>query len=147
MIDAQEYLTSIQQAGQRIELKIQQVKSLREQLQSISGPLDKEQVSHTRNVAVMSDTIATIVDMEKEIDQQANELLNTKREALRLLDKTKAGSASILIKRFFENKSVQELGNILGLTRRQAQRKLTDAIREFQHVLDEEDKHIDQKAV
>ena len=95
----------------------------------------------------MSDTIATIVDMEKEIDQQANELLNTKREALRLLDKTKAGSASILIKRFFENKSVQELGNILGLTRRQAQRKLTDAILEFQHVLDEEDKHIDQKAV
>ena len=72
MIDAQEYLTSIQQAGQRIELKIQQVKSLREQLQSISAPLDKEQVSHTRNVAVMSDTIATIVDMEKEIDQQAN---------------------------------------------------------------------------
>ena len=74
--------------------------------------------------------------MQKEIDQQTTELMIKKREALRLLDQIKPASTDILIKRFFENKSVMELGKILFVTRRQAQRKLTDALMEFQIVLD-----------
>ena len=82
MIDAHSYLMSIQECQQRIDLKVQQVQDLRAQIESISAPLDKEQVSHTRNVAVMADTIATIVDMQKEIDQQTNDLMIAKRKAL-----------------------------------------------------------------
>lgn len=136
MINAQDYLLSIRACQQRIDLKIQQIQNLKNQLQNISSPWEQEQVSHTRNVAVMAGTIATIVDMQKEIDQQTTELMIKKREALRLLDQIKPASTDILIKRFFENKSVMELGKILFVTRRQAQRKLTDALMEFQIVLD-----------
>lgn len=138
MIDAHSYLMSIQECQQRIDLKVQQVQDLRAQIESISAPLDKEQVSHTRNVAVMADTIATIVDMQKEIDQQTNDLMIAKRKALRLLDLLKPESEVILIKRYFENKNVIELGKILFVTRRQAQRKLTEAIAAFQNILDQQ---------
>ena len=55
----------------------------------------------------MADTIATIVDMQKEIDQQTNDLMIAKRKALRLLDLLKPESEVILIKRYFENKNVE----------------------------------------
>jgi DNA-directed RNA polymerase specialized sigma subunit len=81
---------------------------------------------------------ATIVDMQKEIDQQTNDLMIAKRKALRLLDLLKPESEVILIKRYFENKNVIELGKILFVTRRQAQRKLTEAITAFQSILDQQ---------
>ena len=78
MIDAREYLHSIRLADSRIQLKIQQVQRLKDRLLSVSMPADKEQVSHTKNVEIMAETIAMIVDKQKEIDQENKEITKQK---------------------------------------------------------------------
>ena len=97
MTDAREYLMYLKKAEAIIELKVKQLQNLQDRLSCISAPLEKEQVSHTRNVAILADTIAMIVDMQKEIDRQTNEVVKRKREAYALMDRIKPESASILI--------------------------------------------------
>ena len=139
MIDAQVYLASIRAMGIRLQTKIQQVQRLRDSLRSITAALDQELVSHTKSVGAMADTIAMMIDIEKEADQQTSEYLKAKREALRLLERIKPESATILVERYFEGKTFIEIGKIIFVTERQAQRRCKEAIREFQRVLDEKD--------
>ena len=82
MIDAREYLESIKRDELRIGLKVKLIQNLHDQLCSISGSVPTEQVSHTRNVSAMADTVATIIDMQNEIDHQANEVVKRKHAVL-----------------------------------------------------------------
>ena len=135
MIKASDYLQSFRIAEQRIQLKILQVQRLREQLVSFSPLMDKEQVSHTKKVGVMAETVAAIIDLEKEIDHQMSELLKKKGEAYHLLDQIKPENAKVLLEHFFSGKTVDALSHEIHVCKRHAQRRLNDAILEFQAVL------------
>ena len=85
MTNAREYLKSFREEEAKISLKVRQLQTLRDQLTSISVSMDKEQVSHTKNVSVMSETIARIVDLEQEIRQMDERLTESKCEAYHYL--------------------------------------------------------------
>ncbi len=135
MINALDYLQSFRVAEQRIQLKIQQVQRLREQLINISAPVNQEQIVHTKNVGIMGDTVAAIIDIENEIDQQTSELFRKKKEAYHMLDQIKPDSAMLLIEHFFSGKTVDEMSREIHVCKRHAQRKLNNAILEFQSML------------
>ena len=137
MTDAREYLMYFKKAEAIIELKVKQLQNLQDRLSCISAPLEKEQVSHTRNVAILADTIAMVVDMQKEIDRQTNEVVKRKREAYSLMDRIKPESASILIDHYFNGMSLMTISKSIHLTKRTVQRKLNDAIIEFQGILND----------
>ena len=101
--------------------------------------MDKEQVSHTTNVSVMADTIAMVVDMQKEVDSRASELLKEKWKAMKLMEQIRPESSEILTARYFEGKTFPEIGHEMFVTERQAQRKEKEAIWEFQRVPDQND--------
>ena len=135
MIDAREYLNYFRISESKIELKIKQVQSLQNRLLSLSPALDQEHVSHTKNVAVMADTIAIITDIQRDIDQQTSEIFQRKREAYQLLDQISPENAEILIERYFDGKTVRAISQMIHVTKRQAQRRINEAIEEFQTVL------------
>ena len=83
----------------------------------------------------MAETIAMIVDMQKEIDQQTSAILQRKHEAYLLLDRIKPENAAILMDRFFDGKTILKISQAIHVTKRQAQRRLNEAIDEFQIVL------------
>ena len=83
----------------------------------------------------MADTVVLIIDMQKEIDLQTSVILEKKHEAYLLLDKIKPENAAILMDRFLEGKTVMSISQSMQVTKRQTQRKLKDAIEEFQIVL------------
>ena len=135
MIDAREYLNYFRIAESRIELKISQMQSLQDRLLSLSPTLDQEHVSHAKNVTVMADTIAIITDMQRDIDQQTSEIFQRKREAYQLLDHISPENAAILIERYFDGKTVRAISQMIYVTKRQAQRRINEAIEELQNVL------------
>ena len=136
MIDARQYLRSYRAKEARLQIKLEQIQSMKDRLLSTSAPMDREQVSHTTNVSVMADTIAMMVDMQKEADAQASALLRERWKAMKLMEEISPESAVILTDRYFEGKTYSEIGREVFITERQAQRKERDAIREFQRVLD-----------
>ena len=115
MTDAREYLRSFRLAESRIQLKTRQVKDLQDRLLCISAPMDKEMVSHTPNVGVMADTIAMIIDLQNEIDQQAAEIVNQKRELFRMLDQIDPEYATLLTEHYLDGMSFVEIGRIHGM--------------------------------
>ncbi len=135
MIDAREYLNYFRIAETRIILKIKQIKSLQGHLLALSPSLAQEHVSHTKNVTIMADTIAIITDIQRDIDQQTSEIFQRKREAFQLLDQISPENAAILIERYFDGKTVQAICQIIHVTKRQAQRRINEAIEELQGVL------------
>ena len=137
MIDARTYLESFRPAESRLQLKIRQLNGIRERVLSITAPLGKELVSHTPNVGIMADTVAMIIDMENEVEKQVSDIMQRKREAYLLLDQMKPKSAQMLMDYYFEGKSLSEIGSSLHIVKRHAQRKLNEAIEEFQAVLDQ----------
>lgn len=135
MINARKYLESFRTDESRIELKLKQMQNLQDRLCSISTFTVNEQVSHTRNVSVMADTMATIIDMQKEIDQQTSEIVRRKQEAYLLLDQIKPENAAILIDYYFEKKTIDAIGHAIHVEKRQTYRKLSEAIAELQTIL------------
>lgn len=85
----------------------------------------------------MTDSIAMILDMEKEIDQETREFILVKKKALSLMNLIAPEHSEVLIQRFFEAKTFPEIGRILFVTERQAQRKLKEAVAEYQRVLND----------
>ena len=83
----------------------------------------------------MADTIAIITDIQRDIDQQTSEIFQRKREAYQLLDQISPENAAILIERYFDGKTVQVICQMIHVTKRQAQRRINEAIEEFQTVL------------
>ena len=136
MIDARQYLRSFRVKESKLQLKLEQIQRLRDRLLSTSAPMDKDQVNGTTNVSVMADTIATIVDLQKEADVQASEFLKEKWKAMELMEQIRPESSAVLIARYFEGKTYPEIGHEQFITERQAQRKEKTAIKEFQRVLD-----------
>lgn len=135
MIDAKKYLESLQASEDKVRLKIQQLQVLKDKVLCITVPVDAELVSHTKNVGTMAETIAAMIDMQKEIDIQSCKLLEAKREAFHLLDQIRPESASIIINRFFVRLSIQEMSKMAYMSRRNTYRRLQEALSEFQHVL------------
>lgn len=109
MIDVRESLKSFRREEAKLALKVKQLQSLREWLTSFSVSTDKEQVSHTKNVSMMSKTIARIVDMEKEIDLLKDRLTESKYEAYHYFDQIPTVSVSLLMDRCFGEKQTRNL--------------------------------------
>ena len=141
MTDAREYLESIRKTELRLQMKKQQLQTLKDRLLCITPAMEQELVSHTRNVGAMGDSIALILDMEKEIDHETKEFMLVKLKALSLMNLIAPEHSTILIERFFETKTFPEIGKILFVTERQAQRRLKDAVAAYQHVLNESKSH------
>ena len=135
MVDAREYLSYFRVAESRIRLKIKQIQSLQDRLLTLSSSLDQEHVTHTKNVTLMAETVAIITDMQRDIDQQTSEIFQRKREAFQLLDQVKPENATILIERYFDGKTVQAICQMIHVTKRQAQRRINEAIEELQGIL------------
>ena len=117
MLKAFDYLDSIRTMEKKIQLKIRQAQHLRDSL---------------GNVSTIADTMAMILDIEEEISELRNSMCKRQREILTILDKMEPEYATVLSGRFIEGKSVKELGVVLFLSRRQIERRMIDALAEFQ---------------
>ena len=83
---AKEYLGQAYRLDQRINSKLQQVESLRSLTQKVTASYDSEPVSRTRNVNSLEDTIIRLIEAEKQINQQIDELVSLKMDIAALID-------------------------------------------------------------
>ena len=85
-LSAKDYLSGAYRIDQRINSKIEQVRSLRELAEKATSTLsDVPPSKGTRNVHRMEDVIAKMVDLESEINGDLCQLLDTKREIVTVI--------------------------------------------------------------
>lgn len=83
---AKEFLAQAYRLDQRINSKLQQIDSLRSLTQKVTQSYDGEVVSRTRNVTSLEDAIIRLMEAEAELNQQIDQLVDTKIEIGKLID-------------------------------------------------------------
>lgn len=85
---ARECVDHLAELNEQIDKKLKLVSFMRSSLTSISAPpTDAEYVSHTKNVHAMQDTVAAIVDTEKEVDAMIDERVELRQRLVRAIAK------------------------------------------------------------
>ena len=75
-MNAKEYLNQAKTLDQRINVKLDRVSRLRSMTQKITASYDGEQVSHTRNVTSLQDTIIRLMEEEEFLNAAIDRLVD-----------------------------------------------------------------------
>ena len=96
---AREYLGQAYRLDQRINSKLQQIEQIRSLAQKVSVSYGGETVSHTRNVTSMEDTIIRLMEAEKGIKLQIDELVDLKLRISNLIDQVRNESYRVILEK------------------------------------------------
>ena len=79
-MNAKEYLGQVYRLDQEINAKLEQVGRLRALAEKVTVSYEGEDVSHTRNVTSLQDTIVRILEAEQALNAQIDRLVDVKME-------------------------------------------------------------------
>ena len=96
---AREYLGQAYRLDQRINSKLQQIEQLRSLAQKVSVSYGGDTVSHTRTVTSMEDTIIRLMEAEKGIKLQIDELVDLKLRISNLIDQVRNESYRVILEK------------------------------------------------
>lgn len=96
---AKEFLAQAYRLDQRINSKLHQIDSLHSLTQKVTQSYDGEVVSRTRNVTSLEDAIIRLMEAEAELNQQIDQLVDTKIEIGKLIDMVHNESYRLLLEK------------------------------------------------
>ena len=96
---AKEYLGQAYRLDQRINIKLQQVESLRSLTRKVTASYDGETVFHTRNVTSLEDTIFRLMEAEEELNRQIDELVVLKMDISRMINRVRNESLRLILEK------------------------------------------------
>ena len=118
-MNAKEYLSQAYRIDQRINSKLAQVMALRDLLGKVTGTLSSAPKSATPNPHSMEDTIAKILDLESEINDDIDALVDFKAEIMRRIKRVdNMEYQTILELRYLCFKRWEDIAVELGYTQR-----------------------------
>jgi len=116
---AKEYLSQALWLDQRINTKLEQLATLRSLAMKVTANLTAEKVSGGKDVkSPMANTIAKIVDLEREINGDIDRLVGLKAEIQETISQVSDVVSQILLElRYINGKTWDEIANVLGFAR------------------------------
>lgn len=137
---AKEFMDRAYRIGVRIKLKEEQLASIREHVSHITGSYGFEQVSHSRNVSSMSDDMVRIIEYEKSMEGKIAELCAIRDETHAVINSIDDRTCRLLLEsRFVNDDRWDKTAATIGLSIRQAQRKVPLALQKVEAVLREKE--------
>nr|DAL96949.1 MAG TPA: Protein of unknown function (DUF1492) [Caudoviricetes sp.] len=119
-MSAKEYLSQALWLDQRINNKLEQLEMLRALAMKVTANLTEEKVSGGNNIKNhMENTIAKIVDLEREINEEIDQLINLKQEILETIGLVDDPIAQLLLEmRYINRRTWGEIAGELGYSDR-----------------------------
>ena len=107
---AKEYLSQVLYIDQRINCKLEQVMRLRENAIKATATLSDMPHSDSPNLKSMENTICKIVDLEREINRDIDQLVDLKAEAREALAQMPNPDESLILElRYFSRKTWEKM--------------------------------------
>lgn len=115
-MNAKEYLNQAKTLDQRINVKLDRVSRLRSMTQKITASYDGEQVSHTRNVTSLQDTIIRLMEEEESLNAAIDRLVDLKREVAGVLAQIQDTDCQLLLElRYLCFRSWEEISEVMHM--------------------------------
>ena len=131
-MQAKEFLNKIRYIDMMIDCKLEQINDLRDMLTSIGSPLgDKVQASLDPDKLTIP--INKIIELEKEINEDIDNLVELKKIARNTIEQLENEVEKVILyKRYFENKSFEQISVEMGYSWRQIHRLHGNALKDFE---------------
>ena len=116
-MNAKEYLGRAYRIEQRINCKLEQVKSLHELSEKATSTLSDMPHSPNRNIHSMENVVIKLMDMESEINSEIQELIKIKEEIATTIKEVDDKECKMLLElRYLCQKTWEEIAGIMNYT-------------------------------
>ena len=135
---AKEYLSQAYRLNQLANTKMEQIENLRALSEKVTASYGSEQVSHSRNVTSMEDTVVRIVTAQDDLNRQLSEIVRLQVEISTLIDKVQnVNYSQILTKRYLRFMPWKRIASEMGYSRRWVLQKHGQALEVVEKLLKE----------
>ena len=133
-MQVKEFLNKIRHIDMMIDCKVDQVMNLRSRLTSISCPMG-EKVQSTKDPDKFTNPISKIMELEQEINEDIDKLVDLKRVARRMIEQLEDDvEKMVLYKRYFENKTFEQISVELNYSWRRIHQFHGDALKKLERL-------------
>ena len=140
---AREYLSQAYRLNQLANTKMEQIENLRALSEKVTASYGGEQVSHSRNVTSLEDTIVRIVAAQGDLNRQLNEIVRLQVEISSLIDKVQnVNYSEILTKRYLRFMPWNRIASEMGYSRRWVLQKHGQALEVVERLLKEKEEAV-----
>lgn len=113
--EAQLFLEQVKKLDYRIKNKLIEQRQWRDIALGITANMDGERVQSSGTKSKMSDAIDKCVDMETEIDRLVDELIDTKKKVIEVIERLDSATEyDVLHRRYIQYESYEEIGDHYG---------------------------------
>ena len=133
-MQVKEFLNKIRHIDAMIDCKRDQIKDLRDRLTSISCPMG-EKVQSTKDPDKFTNPVSKIIELEKEINDDIDKLIDLKRIARKVIEQLdNEVEKMVLYKRYFENKTFEQISVELNYSWRRIHQFHGDALNKLERL-------------
>ena len=134
-----QYLKQIERLDLMIENKLSEVYNLKAMAVSISSPSNTDRVQSSGSYDKISDKVAKLVDMEKEIDEMVDRYVDTRKKIISQIDSMEnKNSYSILTDVYVKQIPFKQIFIKMQISERRMYRLYNIALKEFEEMFGEE---------
>ena len=132
---SKEVLNKIRKIDMMIDFKCEQVETLRSRLTSLGSLSTGDKVQSSLDPDKFTNTMSKIIELEEKINADIDELVDLKRDAMDCIEKLNNDVEKlVLYKRYFNNKSFEQISVEMGYSWRQIHRIHGSALKNFDKV-------------
>ena len=136
-MDSKEFLKQVRKLDLKIKNKLIEQQQWRSIALGITANMDGERVQSSGAKSKMSDAIDKCVDMEAEIDRLVDELIDTKRTVIAVIEQLDSATEyDVLHRRYIQYQSLQEIADHYGYDYGWATTTHGRALKNVQAILD-----------
>ena len=137
-MEAKAYLSQVRKYDRLINNKLETIASLKSLVTSVTIELKSDVIQSSGTKDKMASAVERIVDLEREIDRDIDQLVNLKREVMSVIDKVEDPVLiDILYKRYFRYEKWEEIAIEMNYSYRQVTRLHGQALQEVRKILKE----------
>ncbi|MGF7185291.1 DNA-directed RNA polymerase specialized sigma subunit [Desulfitispora alkaliphila] len=129
-MNAKEYLSQAIWLDQRINSKLEQLKSLRSLSMKVTTSYEHEQVSRTKEKNPMENTVVKLMELEHEIDKDIVRLVDLKRKIMKVINRIESDEYRLVLEmRYLNFKTWEDISEKLNYSYRQVHRIHGEALK------------------
>lgn len=135
-MDAKEFLRQIRKLDKLIENKLVEVQQWKEIATNVSPNLTGERVQSSGNPQKIADAIGRYIDLEREINQDIDKLVETKKDVISVIEQLNATEYDVLHKVYVQGFTFDEVAITCRHSRSWATTVHGRALKHVQTILD-----------
>ena len=136
-MEAKCFLSRAYKLHREIQIKKEQLASIRESLSSITNPIDKEHVSHTPDSSPMENALLSLIELENEVQNDAARFVEIQKETVRVINQLADPTLRLILsKRYVCFKTWQVIADEINLSEKRVFNQHNCGLKKVEEILD-----------